>query len=78
MTKEMNAIARVLDETLNGDPATRGPGERKTGFALLVFPFCQPNDEHRANYISNANREDMIAIMKEFIARAEGRYHDVQ
>ena len=44
----------------------------------LVFPFGQPNGKHRANYLSNANREDMLATMKEFIARAEGRYVEAE
>lgn len=42
------------------------------GFALLVFDF---GDKGRMNYISNGTREDMIAAMKEFIARSEGSYH---
>jgi hypothetical protein len=65
----MNAIARALDETFNGD--ARGK-DRKTGFVLLVFPF---NDHGgRANYISNgADRKDIIALMKEQIARFEGQ-----
>lgn len=43
------------------------------GFALLVFDF---GDAGRMNYISNGRREDMLASMKEFIARAEGRHHE--
>jgi hypothetical protein len=64
----MNDLGRFLDNRFNPDSI------RHTGFALLVFPFGQPNDDHRVNYISNVNREDMLACMKEFIARAEGRY----
>jgi hypothetical protein len=30
----------------------------------------------RVNYISNGNREDMLAMMREYLARAEGRYQD--
>ncbi len=65
---QMNAIAQAVDILFNGD--TR---PRKTGFALLVFPFSH-GDEDRCSYISNAEREDMLTAMKEFIARAEGRY----
>lgn len=43
------------------------------GFALLVFSF---GDFGRMNYISNAERPDMLAALKEFIARAEGRFVD--
>ena len=68
----MNALAKVIAEAI--DPT----GERLNGFALLVFPFGQANDEHRCNYISNASREDMLATMKEFIARSEGRFDETE
>jgi hypothetical protein len=68
--EKMNAIARVLDETFNGE--ARGK-HRKVGFVLLVFPF--EHHEGRANYISNgADRKDIVTLMKEQIARFEG--HD--
>ena len=59
----MNNIAKLLSKIF-----------KPYGFSLLVFPFAQ-NDKGngRMNYISNANREDMLAAMKEFIANAEGR-----
>lgn len=41
------------------------------GFALLVFPFGD-KPKGRMNYISNAQRADMLIAMKEFIARSEG------
>lgn len=41
------------------------------GFGLLMFPMKAGG---RTSYISNCNREDMIAGMKEFIARSEGTY----
>ena len=66
----MNELARSLDDTLNPDPTNR-----ETGFAILFFPFGGP-DGGRVNYISNGRREDMIAAMKEWLARAEGRAHD--
>jgi len=57
----MNAIARVLDETFNGD--ARG-SERKTGFVLLVFPYGDVDG--RCNYISNgADRRDIIKLLRE-------------
>jgi len=66
----MNAIAKVLDETFNGD--ARG-AERKIGFVLLVFPFGEA-DEGRANYISNgADRRDIVTLFKEQIKRFEGQ-----
>ena len=64
----MNQLAHGLDCILNPNPK-----DRKNGFALLVFPF-EANPKNRANYISNAQREQMLAALKEFIARSEGRY----
>jgi hypothetical protein len=66
---KMVAIAQGLDELLNGE--AKGPA-RKTGFVLLVFPFGE--NEGRCNYISNgANRKDVVAMLKEQIARFEGQ-----
>lgn len=64
----MNAMATAIDQTLNG---TKQP--KRFAFVMLVAEFGQI-DNGRVNYISNGSREDMIAMMKEFIARAEGRY----
>lgn len=57
----MNRVAKALDE-----------GFKPNGFCLLVFPLGEKPDG-RINYISNANREDMLLALKEFIARHEGR-----
>lgn len=40
------------------------------GFSLLIFSF---GDSGNLFYISNAQREDMVATMKQFIAEQEGR-----
>jgi hypothetical protein len=65
---QMNALAGVVDEMFNP------PGKPKTvGFVILLAEFGHI-DHGRVNYISNGGREDMIAMMKEFIARSEGRY----
>ncbi len=64
----MNATAEGLDKIFNG--TTRPP---KVGFVLLTFEFGR-TEGGRVNYISNAERGDMIAAMKEWLARAEGRY----
>lgn len=66
MTEVMNDIGRILAG------AIRESGTNY-GFALFVFQFGS-GDDHRINYISNAERNDMLATLKEFIARAEGRY----
>ena len=66
---QMNALVRGIDEIFNGD--LRGD-DRQTGFVLLVFPFGEK--EGRCNFISNgANREDIICMFKEMIARFQGQ-----
>lgn len=66
----MNAVARGLDEIFNG--AAKG-ADRQTGFVLLVFPFGD-KDGQRCNFISNgANRQDIVALFKEMIARFQGQ-----
>lgn len=64
----MNALARGIDEALNG-PA-RGK-ERDVGFVLFVFNFDKlgQTDEPRFNYISNADRLDVVSLMKEMVTR---------
>ena len=70
--KRMRLLADILDMTFN--QGYKGH-DRKVAFALFVFKFGSGPD-HRSNYVSNANREDMLATLKEFIARAEGRYQE--
>lgn len=62
--KLMNAIATYLAVVFKG-----------FGFTLLVYDL-NAITAGRINYISNANRADMITAMKEFIAANEGRAHD--
>lgn len=64
----MNATAEGLDKIFNGDQHPK-----KVGFVLLSFEFGK-TEGGRVNYISNADRADMIAAMNEWLARAEGRY----
>ena len=61
----MNALARGVDEILNGKGGTK-----KNGFVMLVFPF--DGHEGRCNYISNAERKDIVVLLKEQLARFEG------
>lgn len=44
------------------------------GFSLLVFEMNM--DKGFMNYISNANREDMLCAFKELIANFEGSGHE--
>ena len=42
---------------------------------LLIAPFSAPVGA-RVNYVSNGNRDDIVVLMKELVARFEGRAHD--
>lgn len=66
---QMKALAAAMDETLNGDATGK---DKTTGFVLLVFPFNGPEGQ-RTNYISNADRRDMLVALKEIVARFEGQ-----
>jgi hypothetical protein len=68
----MNDVARLLDKAFNGDAHGK---DRPTGFVLMVFPFAEfEKGDARCNYISNgADRNDVVTLMKEMIARFEGQ-----
>lgn len=63
----MRDLAAFIDSAMNGDER---PG--KFGFILLTAEFGKINDG-RVNYISNGNRADMISMLREYLARVEGR-----
>jgi hypothetical protein len=65
---KMQQLAQALDSILN-DGATGD--DRTTGFCLMVFPFA--DFDGRANYISNAKREDIVVLLKEQLARFQGQ-----
>ena len=63
----MQSMAQAIDDILNerGKP-------KKNGFVLLVFPLDMP-EGNRTNYISNSQRGDVVAALKEVVARFEGQ-----
>lgn len=67
----MNHLAKALDRYFNEE---RTGKDRKWGFAVLIYPFDDKADR-RADYISNTQREDVIASMRELVAR-EGLLQD--
>jgi hypothetical protein len=71
----MNALARGIDEIFNGPlPAPGLPhGPRPVCFILLSAESGKV-ENGRVNYISNGHREDMVAMLRELLARFEGRY----
>lgn len=62
VTDRMQDAARTIQTVL---PAG-------TGFIILAFDFEMPPGTSRLEYVSNAKRADVIATMKEFIAKTEG------
>jgi hypothetical protein len=70
--EKMNHVAAALDKVFN--EGSKG-NARKTGFVLMIYPFGNlEKGDARCNYISNgADRKDVVALMKEMIARFEGQ-----
>jgi hypothetical protein len=66
--EKMNHLGALIDEFFNGD--LRGK-DRKVGFCLMLFNF--DDGAGRANYISNAERADVVTLLKEQLARFEGQ-----
>ena len=66
----MQDAARMVDALINPTAGTR-----QNGFVVLVFPLDQP-DGSRTNYVSNVERQSIIAALKEIVARFEGRAID--
>lgn len=68
----MQIIAGVLDGVLNKDIS-----DGKYGFVLLVFErdedALKGETGSRTNYVSNCQRQDVIAALKEVTARFEGQ-----
>jgi hypothetical protein len=60
----MNRLARAIDGYLNPQPAPK-----KIGFVMLMFKF---GSDGRCNYISNADRGDVVKMLKEQLAHFEG------
>lgn len=67
--ERMNALATALDEILNGPNWKDRKGDQ-IGFFLAMYPM---GEEGRFNYISNSDKLDVRAMLKEIIARIEGR-----
>ena len=60
---KMKEIARMVDNEL----------PENFGFVVLAFPFGE-NEQNRLQYVANAQREDVINAMKEFIQKTEDNY----
>ena len=71
----MQGVASVVDSILNGDMMNPLNTGRKYGFVLLVAEFGDIV-EGRVNYVSNGDKVTTVAMLKEYLARLEGRYQD--
>lgn len=67
----MHALAAAIDELLNPGSEPGKPGKREVGFCLMMFKLG--DGPGRTNYISNCNRQDVIVLLKEQLARFEGQ-----
>lgn len=70
----MNAIANTLDDVFNG-PDCKAE-DRKVWFFLAAGSFAigdQIPETNRFNYISNADRLNVRAVLREVLARLEAR-----
>ncbi len=66
----MTALAEGIDGVLNGEE-----GRRRFAFILLVAEFGKV-EGGRVNYVSNGERADALTLLREYLARAEGRVGD--
>lgn len=65
MEETCQGVGRVIGKVLE-DHAHTHPHAPRVGFALLMFTFGKPG---WMTYVSNADREDIIKAMYEFIAK---------
>jgi hypothetical protein len=66
---KMNAVMATLDQFMNGEAKGQ---DREVGIVVLMFPFGA--NDGRCNFISNgAERQDLVTLFKEMIARFEGQ-----
>lgn len=63
----LNRMAGAIDTAFN-----QGADPKQTGFALLLFRFGEI-EAGTMNWISNAERKDMLTALKEMVAQLEGR-----
>jgi hypothetical protein len=66
----MQGIASALDTGLNGSARPK-----RVAFVVLTANFGD-FEGGRVNYVSNAERADIIVMLKELLARWEGRYDE--
>ena len=69
---KMRALASAIDQIFN-----EGKKPKELGFALLLFPFGEA-PSGRMNYISNAQRSDMLVAVREWLEQAEEHQRELE
>jgi hypothetical protein len=69
--KKMQALAQGIDEILNGRNQPK-----ENGFILMMFKLG--DKPGRCNYISNAERADVVALLREQLRYFEGAPDNVE
>lgn len=59
--ERLKRVARFIEDQFGG----RG----SVGFLVIVFPLNAPPEKTVGNYISNANRDDIIDVLEKRVAR---------
>ena len=76
--KEGEHICRVLGKALEAELSDLSTGPRM-GFGLMLFDFPgDPRAENFCAWISNANRQDMIKLLREQADRLEAGTADTK
>jgi len=66
-TALMRRLAGAVNQILNG--SREGHENDRVGFVLMVFPFAATGA--RCNYVSNAVRSDVLALLRDQVRRFE-------
>lgn len=69
--ESMRELGRSIDTFLNPQRIENPTAERTTGFVLIVSDFVDGGDA-RCNYLSNIQRQDVIVMLTEQLARFRG------
>ena len=68
---ELQETIKTKMQNIGNDVNTQIP--EGFGFAVLIFPFGEQY-QGELMYVSNANRLDIVNVMKEFIEKTEENY----
>jgi hypothetical protein len=65
----MKIVGRAIDTMFNPD----GPKQRTVGWIVITFAFGPTKEGDRVNYMSNAERADVVTMLKEQLRYFEGQ-----